>query len=66
MRFGWRGALGMLLSVALLWYAFHGIEWAEVGVEIRRANLWLLLLSAVAATGIFPLRARRWRTIPLS
>src|SRR2546421_12838816 len=23
MRFGWRGALGMLLSVALLWYAFR-------------------------------------------
>ena len=63
MRFGWRGALGMLLSVALLWYAFHDIQWREVGVEIRRANLWLLLLSAVAATGIFPLRARRWRTI---
>jgi uncharacterized protein (TIRG00374 family) len=63
MRFGWRGALGMLLSAVLLWYAFHGIEWAEVGVEIRRANLWLLLLSAMAATGIFPLRARRWRTI---
>ena len=63
MRFGWRGALGMLLSVALLWYAFHGIEWAAVAVEIRRANLWLLLLSAVAATCIFPLRARRWRTI---
>jgi uncharacterized protein (TIRG00374 family) len=63
MRFGWRGALGMLLSVALLWYAFHDIAWAEVAVEIRRANLGLLLLSAVAATGIFPLRARRWRTI---
>jgi glycosyltransferase 2 family protein len=63
MRFGWRGSLGILLSVALLWYAFHGIEWAQVGVEIRRANVWLLLLSAVAATGIFPLRARRWRTI---
>jgi uncharacterized protein (TIRG00374 family) len=63
MRFGWRGALGMLLSAVLLWYAFHGIAWAEVGVEIRRANLWLLLLSAMAATGIFPLRARRWRTI---
>ena len=63
MRFGWRGALGTLLSVALLWYAFHDIAWAEVAIEIRRANLWLLLLSAVAATGIFPLRARRWRTI---
>lgn len=63
MRLGWRGALGILLSVALLWYAFHGIEWQQVGLEIRRANFWLLFLSAVAATGIFPLRARRWRTI---
>ena len=63
MRFGWRGALGILLSVALLWYAFHDIEWAKVGVAIRHANVGLLLLSAIAATGIFPLRARRWRTI---
>src|SRR5436190_6011960 len=63
MRFGWRGALGIVLSVALLWYAFHGIEWAKVAVAIRAANLWLLLLSALVATGIFPLRARRWRTI---
>src|SRR5690348_1688687 len=63
MRFGWRGALGIVLSVALLWYAFHDIEWAKVALAIRHANLWLLLLSAIAATGIFPLRARRWRTI---
>lgn len=63
MRFGWRGALGIVLSVALLWWAFHDIAWGQVAAEIRRANLWLLLLSAIAATGIFPLRARRWRTI---
>jgi uncharacterized protein (TIRG00374 family) len=63
MRFGWRGALGIVLSVALLWYAFHDIEWAQSMAEIRRANIWLLVLSAIAATGIFPLRARRWRTI---
>jgi glycosyltransferase 2 family protein len=63
MRFGWRGALGILLSVALLWWAFHDIAWSQVAVEIRRANLWLLLLSALAATGIFPLRALRWRII---
>jgi len=50
MRFGWRGALGIVLSVALLWYAFHDIEWAKVGLAIRAANLWLLLLSALAAT----------------
>ena len=63
MRFGWRGVLGILLSIALLWYAFHDIEWAKVALAIRHANLWLLLFSAIAATGIFPLRARRWRTI---
>src|SRR5437867_8232667 len=63
MRFGWRGALGTVLSLALLWFAFHDIEWAKVVLAIRAANLWLLLLSAIAATGIFPLRARRWRTI---
>ena len=63
MRFGWRGALGILLSVALLWWAFHDVPWSLVAVEIRRANLWLLLLSALAATGIFPLRAWRWRII---
>jgi len=63
MRFGWRGALGVLLSVVLLWFAFHDVQWSQVATEIRRANLGLLLLSAVAATGIFPLRARRWRTI---
>jgi glycosyltransferase 2 family protein len=63
MRFGWRSALGIIVSVALLWYAFHDIEWAQASSEIRRANIWLLVLSALAATGIFPLRARRWRTI---
>ena len=63
MRFGWRGALGIALSAVLLWFAFRGVPWPEVATEIRRANLGLLLLSAIAATGIFPLRARRWRTI---
>jgi uncharacterized protein (TIRG00374 family) len=63
MRFGWRGAIGIVLSAALLWYAFHDIQWAQAAAEIRRANIWLLALSAIAATGIFPLRARRWRTI---
>jgi uncharacterized protein (TIRG00374 family) len=63
MRIGWRGAIGIVLSVALLYWAFHGIDWRQVASELRRANVGLLLLSAVAATGIFPLRARRWRTI---
>jgi uncharacterized protein (TIRG00374 family) len=63
MRFGWRGAFGILLSAAFLYFAFRGIAFAEVAAHVRRANIGLLLLSAVAATCIFPLRALRWRPI---
>lgn len=63
MRLGWRGVLGIVLSAALLWWVFHRIDWTLAVQHIRRANIGLLALSAIAATGIFPLRARRWRTI---
>jgi glycosyltransferase 2 family protein len=63
MRIGWRGALGIALSVALLWWAFRGVEWSKVADGLRRANLGLMVLSAAVATTIFPLRARRWQTI---
>jgi glycosyltransferase 2 family protein len=63
MRFGWRGAVGILLSAAFLYFAFRGIALAEVVAHIRRANLGLLILSAIVATSIFPLRAMRWRPI---
>jgi len=63
MKFGWRGALGIVISVAALFYAFHGVHWSDALDQARRANYWLLLLGATAATCMFPLRARRWRTI---
>jgi uncharacterized protein (TIRG00374 family) len=63
MKFGWRGALGIVISVAALFYAFHGVQWADALDHARHANYWLLVLGAAAATGMFPLRARRWRTI---
>jgi uncharacterized protein (TIRG00374 family) len=63
MKFGWRGALGILLSAGFLYFAFRGIEFSTVVEHVRQANIGLLLLSAVAATLIFPLRARRWRPI---
>ena len=63
MKLGWRSALGILLSAGFLYLAFRGIPLDEVMAQLRRANLGLLVLSAVAATGIFPLRARRWRPI---
>src|SRR6478672_2122902 len=63
MKFGWRGAFGIVLSAGFLYFAFRGIAFAEIVDHVRRANVGLLLLSAVAATCIFPLRALRWRPI---
>ena len=63
MKFGWRGALGFLLSAILLAWTLRDVHFADVWHELARANVALLLLSAVTATAIFPLRARRWRTI---
>lgn len=63
MKFGWRGALGVLLSAVLLYFAFKDIRLAEVVEQIRKANIGLLALSAITGTLIFPLRARRWRPI---
>jgi hypothetical protein len=62
-KFGWKAALAIALSVACLYYAFHAIEWSKAAHAARDANYGLLLLSVIAATGMFVLRARRWRTI---
>src|SRR3954462_12062221 len=63
MKFGWRSALGVLLSAGFLVLAFRGIKFGEVATQVRHANLALLALSTVVATCTFPLRARRWRPI---
>lgn len=63
MRFGWRSAAGIALSALLLWWTLRGIPLGQVTEHLRAANIPLLLLSVVAATLCFPLRARRWQTI---
>lgn len=63
MKLGWRGALGILISAACLYYVFHGVPWRAFASRVEHANLWLLTLAAIASTCMFPLRARRWRTI---
>lgn len=63
MKFGWRGAIGIALSVALLVYALHDVNFAVVGATLRHSNIALFILSAFTATLIYPLRARRWRVI---
>jgi glycosyltransferase 2 family protein len=63
LKLDWRGALGIAISIALLWWALHGIPVREVSATLRSANLPLFLLSAALATAVFPLRALRWRPI---
>ena len=63
MKRGVRNAVGILLTAACLYFAFKNVQWSEAVKSARNANYWLLLLSAAVATMIFPLRARRWRTI---
>jgi hypothetical protein len=62
-KFGWRGALGIAISAVFLYRAFDGIDWHSSIETARHANYFLLICSAAAATCMFPLRARRWRTI---
>lgn len=63
MRLDWKAGLGIALSAVLLWWTLHDIDFAAVWGVLRESNGWLWLASTVAATLIFPLRARRWRTI---
>lgn len=59
----WRSAIGLVLTVVLLWWAFKDVQWAEVAKDLREANLLLVLLAMFVATLVFPLRAIRWRPI---
>jgi glycosyltransferase 2 family protein len=60
---GWRGVLGLVISALALWWTLRDVEISAVTAHVRAGSLWLMLLSTIAATGIFPLRARRWRPI---
>jgi uncharacterized protein (TIRG00374 family) len=63
MRLNWKSALGIALSVGLLVWTLREESPTEIWHAITQSNIPLLLLSAVVATTIFPLRAIRWRII---
>jgi uncharacterized protein (TIRG00374 family) len=58
-----RSIIGITLSVVLIGWVLRDVKPAVVWAELMRANGWLLAAGTVCATAIFPLRARRWRTI---
>ena len=59
----WKAVLGILVSAALLYYAFRGVHFREVAAHVREADPWLLIAAGIAATVVFPLRALRWRPL---
>jgi glycosyltransferase 2 family protein len=61
--FDWKAIVGIALSVLLLWYAFRNVDWHEVVAEVRRADPFFYLLAVIAAFGVFPIRAWRWKTL---
>jgi len=63
MKFSWRSAVGIALSVVLLWWTLRDVSMAVVWHELAQSSVPLFLASAFCATIIFPLRARRWQTI---
>ncbi len=58
-----RNTLGLILSVALLVWALHNVEFALVVEHLRQSNPWYFALAVVLGTLIFPVRAWRWRII---
>jgi len=62
-KFGWRGALGVCLSVLLLWLTLRGENLGDVWQILSTSSLGWWIACVVTATAIFPLRARRWQAI---
>lgn len=63
MKLDWKSALGIAFSAVLLWWTLRGVALHDVWTVIRDSNLAMFGLCTVVATCVFPLRARRWRTI---
>ena len=59
----WKGWLGLAVGVLLLWWVLREVALANVWTVLRGSNLWLFAACVIVATGIFPLRARRWQSI---
>jgi uncharacterized protein (TIRG00374 family) len=61
MSLRWQTAVGLVVSLALLYWALHDVSAAELWGHLRAANLWLLALAIAIQTSLFLIRAARWR-----
>ncbi len=75
MKIPWRGAVGLALTVLLLWWVFHDVPWAEVQAHTRRLVAAPISLRVSVASScqrrvghgllapLGALRGIRWRLI---
>lgn len=58
---GWGTAVGLVLSLLLIYWALHDVSFQELWDHLRAADLPLLLLAIGVQTSAFLIRALRWR-----
>src|SRR3954471_8373182 len=59
----WKAALGITISVALLYWVFRKQNIHQLVAAVRAADpIWFALATA-AATGVFWIRAWRWKAL---
>ena len=63
MKLNWKTALGIVLSAGLLVWTLRGESPSDIWAVIAKSNVPLLIVAALVATTVFPLRAIRWRVI---
>jgi uncharacterized protein (TIRG00374 family) len=63
MRLDWRGVVGIVITVLLLWGVLRGVDIGQVLTEIQGANFLLLTVAVAIVTGTYLLRALRWRVL---
>ncbi|MEP6590503.1 MAG: lysylphosphatidylglycerol synthase transmembrane domain-containing protein [Gemmatimonadota bacterium] len=55
--------IGLLVSAALIYWAFHDKDWAKVWASVRNMHVLPMLIAVGVSTLPFPLRIPRWRLL---
>lgn len=59
-----RWIVAIFVSGGGIWFALHGVQWAEVGAALSRVRYpWLLFLVPLSAGLEYALRTERWRLL---
>lgn len=59
----WAWLAGIVVTVGLLYWVLHDVDWAAAWGHVRRADILLLIITIVIATFTFPMRAFRWQVM---